>query len=59
MDSGFEKERAEMKKLIESNNEINHKLMDEIQSTKISKEGELTELKTRFEKERQTWEKER
>merc|ERR1719481_2003087 len=48
-----------MKKLIESNNEINHKLMDEIQSTKISKEGELTELKTRFEKERQTWEKER
>jgi len=59
MDSGFEKERAEMKKLIDSNNEINAKLMDEIQSTKIGKEAELTELKTRFEKERQQWEKER
>lgn len=59
MDSGFEKERAEMKKLIESNNEINAKLIDEIQLTKIGKEAELTELKTRFEKERQQWEKER
>jgi len=59
MDSGFEKERAEMKKLIESNNEINAKLMDDIQSTKIGKEAELTEAKTRFEKERQQWEKER
>jgi len=59
LDSGLEKERAEMKRLIESNNEINGKLMEEIQSTKIAKEGELTELKTRFEKERQTWEKER
>jgi len=59
LDSGLEKERAEMKRLIESNNEINGKLMEEIQATKIAKEGELTELKTRFEKERQTWEKER
>merc|ERR1711872_552289 len=38
LDSGLEKERAEMKKLIESNNEINHKLMEEIQTTKIAKE---------------------
>jgi len=59
MDSGFEKERTELKKLIESNSEINSKLIDEIQSTKIAKEAEVTEVKTRFEKERQTWEKER
>merc|ERR1719419_2050943 len=59
IDSGFEKERAEMKKLMDSNNEINSKLMDDIQRTKIGKEAELTELKTRFEKERQQWEKER